>query len=162
MYPTFDLIYLSRDMTKPTNWLRAQRRLRSAWASAASDQSSLCAQWVAKAPMLLHADNEDSDQTGRSSLGAHSFCCLLSCRSSFYFKVPPQAKKYVAIRIVWQVSWSQCMVADQQDIYLSHLGCAHVTFWNHSTKNMIWLYDLILLLFRIFNRTLLGWLSKGR
>ena len=32
---------LSRDMTKPTKWLCAQRRLRSAWASAQSDQSSL-------------------------------------------------------------------------------------------------------------------------
>ena len=32
----------------PTEWLCAQRRLRSAWASAQSDQSSLCAQWVAK------------------------------------------------------------------------------------------------------------------
>ena len=44
--------YLSRDMTKPAKWLCAQRRLRSAWASAQadlslrcgqSDQSSLCA-----------------------------------------------------------------------------------------------------------------------
>ena len=29
-----------------------------------SDQSSLCAQWVAKGPVFLHADIEDSDQTG--------------------------------------------------------------------------------------------------
>ena len=28
-------------------------------------QSSLCAQWVAKDPTFLHADSEDSDQTGR-------------------------------------------------------------------------------------------------
>ena len=34
--------YLSRDMTKPTMWLCAQRRLRSAWASAQSDQSLRC------------------------------------------------------------------------------------------------------------------------
>ena len=62
-------------------------RLRSAWASAQSDQSlhcpyeedsdqpghlpsliresSLCAQWVAKALRFLHANSEDSDQTGR-------------------------------------------------------------------------------------------------
>ena len=32
-----------------------------------SDQSSLCAQWIAKVPMLLHADSEDSDQAGRLS-----------------------------------------------------------------------------------------------
>ena len=34
-------------------------------ASAQSDQSSLCAQWVAEDPMFLHVDSEDSDQTGR-------------------------------------------------------------------------------------------------
>ena len=28
-------------------------------------ESSLCAQWVAKGPMFLQADSEDSDQTGR-------------------------------------------------------------------------------------------------
>ena len=43
-------------------------------------ESSLCAQWVAKNQSFLHADSEDSDQTGRipgwsdSSLSAHSFC----------------------------------------------------------------------------------------
>ena len=46
---------------KKKKWLCAQRRLRSAWASV----SSLCAQWVAKDPSFLHADSEDSDQTGR-------------------------------------------------------------------------------------------------
>ena len=50
---------MSRLTTKPTKWLCAQRRLRSAWASAQSDQSSLCAQWVAKDPSFLHADSED-------------------------------------------------------------------------------------------------------
>ena len=34
--------YMSRDMTKPTKWLCAQRRLRSAWASAQSDQRLRC------------------------------------------------------------------------------------------------------------------------
>ena len=50
---------MSRDMTKPTKWLCTQRRLKSAWASAQSDQSSLCAQWVAKDSSFLHADSED-------------------------------------------------------------------------------------------------------
>ena len=35
--------HFSRLMTKPTNWLCTQRRLRSAWASAQSDQSLCCA-----------------------------------------------------------------------------------------------------------------------
>ena len=56
---------MSRDMTKQTNWLCAQRRLRSAWASTQSEQSSLCAQCVAKDPRFLHADSKDSNQTGR-------------------------------------------------------------------------------------------------
>ena len=42
----------------------APSELRSAWASAQSDQP-LCAQWVAKDPRYHHADNEDSDQTGQ-------------------------------------------------------------------------------------------------
>ena len=36
---------------------------RSAWASAQSDPSSLCAQWVAKDLSFIHADSENSDQT---------------------------------------------------------------------------------------------------
>ena len=34
--------------------------IRQVWS-----ESSLCAQWVAKDPSFLHADSEDSDQTGR-------------------------------------------------------------------------------------------------
>ena len=37
------LTFMSRDMTKPTKWLCTQRRPRSAWASAHSDQSLRCA-----------------------------------------------------------------------------------------------------------------------
>ena len=55
---------MSRDTTKPANEC-AMRRLGSAWASTQPDQSSLCAEWVAKDPSFLHADSEDSDQTGR-------------------------------------------------------------------------------------------------
>ena len=80
-----------------------QPRLRSACASTQSDQSSLCAQWVAKDPSFLHADSEEkhtlwvlsdqpghlSDQTGRyqgwsvSSLGAHAILLVLSWGSSY-------------------------------------------------------------------------------
>ena len=47
------------------NGLCAERRLRSAWASGQSDQSSLCAFWIAEDPGFLHADSKDSDQTVR-------------------------------------------------------------------------------------------------
>ena len=55
----------SRLMTKPTKWLCAQRRLRSTWASAQSDQSSLSV-WRKLGSLATHwAHSEDSDQTGR-------------------------------------------------------------------------------------------------
>ena len=41
--PTLIELEMSRDMTNPTKWLCAQRRLRSAWAPAQSDQSLCCA-----------------------------------------------------------------------------------------------------------------------
>ena len=47
-----------------TKWVCAQQ-LRSVWASAQSDQYSLCAQRVAEDLSFLHADSEDPDQTGR-------------------------------------------------------------------------------------------------
>ena len=47
------------------NDMCAKCRLRSAWASAQSDQSSQCTQWVAEDPMFLHAYSEEFDQTGQ-------------------------------------------------------------------------------------------------
>ena len=55
---------MNHDMTKATKWVCAQRRLRSAWASAQSDQSSLSA-WRNLGSLATHwAHSEDSDQTG--------------------------------------------------------------------------------------------------
>ena len=79
---------MSHDMTKPTKWVCAQQGLRSAWASAQSDQVFACAQWVAKDPSFLHADSEDSDQTGRMPrliwvfAGRTAILLVLSCRGS--------------------------------------------------------------------------------
>ena len=73
---------LSRLMTKPTKWVCAQRRLRSAWASAQSHQSSLCAQCVAKDLRFLHADSKCPGWS-ESSLGAHAILVVLSWGGSF-------------------------------------------------------------------------------
>ena len=43
---------MSRDMTKPTKWVCAQRRLRSAWAYAQSDQSLGCPHEETLGPQL--------------------------------------------------------------------------------------------------------------
>ena len=54
--------------------------------------SSLCAQWVAKDPKFLHADSEDSDQTGRMPrliwvfAGRTLTLLALSCCGSHYFR----------------------------------------------------------------------------
>ena len=56
---------LSCLMTKPTKWLCAQWRLRSAWASAQSGQSLLSA-WRKLWSLTTHlAHSEDSDRLGR-------------------------------------------------------------------------------------------------
>ena len=52
------------DKTKKMTYVPSENS-DSAWSSAQSDQSSQCAQWVAKDPNFLHADSKDSDQTGR-------------------------------------------------------------------------------------------------
>ena len=70
--------HMSRDMTKPTQWLCAQRRLRSAWASAQSDQSSLSA-WEKLGCLVTHWAHKRSlwsdwvdDQADLSLRWAHS------------------------------------------------------------------------------------------
>ena len=77
---------MSHEMTKPTKYVCAQRRLRCpVWS-----ESSLCAQWVAKDPSFLHADSEDSDQTGwmprliRVFTGRTAILLVLSCHGSNY------------------------------------------------------------------------------
>ena len=80
-FPNFVYIFpnMSHNMTKPTKCVCTQRRLTSAWASTQSDQSSLCAQWVAKDPRFLHADSQDSDQIGR----------MHTCEPSRIIREPP-------------------------------------------------------------------------
>ena len=69
------------DMTKPTKWLCAQQRLRSAWASAESDQSLHCPHEETLGPKLpVEHTARTLIRLGRcpgwseSLLGAHSFC----------------------------------------------------------------------------------------
>ena len=72
---------MSCNMTKLTKWLCAQRRLRSAWASAKSDQSLCCQHEESLGPLLpIEHTAETLIRLGgclgwaESSLGAHSFC----------------------------------------------------------------------------------------
>ena len=59
------------------------------------DQSSLGALWVAKDPMLLHSDNEDSDQTGWNVISL-----VLSCCGSYQLY---KTKTYILISVGFNV-----------------------------------------------------------
>ena len=66
-------------------------------------ESSLCAQWVAKGPRFLHADSEDSDQTGQMPrlIWVFTGCTLtllvLSCRGSFHLT----DIKTISLTLIW-------------------------------------------------------------
>ena len=60
------ILHMSQCMTKPTKWhVRPAKTRISLGIHPVWWESLLCAQWVAKDPNFLHADSEDSDQTGR-------------------------------------------------------------------------------------------------
>ena len=78
-------------MTKPTYWVCAQRRLRSVWASAQSDQSLCCPHEETLGPYSLATHwthSKDSDQTGRMPRliwvfdGCTLILLVLSCHGS--------------------------------------------------------------------------------
>ena len=56
-------LQLSRLMTKPTKW--SVRPAKTKISLGIWSESLQCTQWVAEDPMFLHADSEDSDQTGQ-------------------------------------------------------------------------------------------------
>ena len=70
---------LSHLMTKPTKWhMRPTKTQISLGIRPVWSESSLCAQLVAKDPSFLHADSEDSDQTGRM----HMLFCWFWCEAA--------------------------------------------------------------------------------
>ena len=56
---------MSHDMTNQQNECAPAKTQISLGIRPDCSESSLCTQWVAKDPSFLHADSEDSDQTGR-------------------------------------------------------------------------------------------------
>ena len=88
-----DKEHTSRDITKPTKWLCAQRRLRSAWTSTQSDQSLRYAlNGQLRTQMFLHADSEDSDQADLSFRWAHT-----------------QFVGFVMLRLICRTPWQRCI-----------------------------------------------------
>ena len=81
-------------------------------------ESSLCAQWVAKDPSFLHADSEDSNQTGQMPrliclLDAHSSCWFCHVVAHIFY-----SDSFTVIFITWMVS----VVSLRQDIFLQEFS----------------------------------------
>ena len=104
---------MSYDTTKPTKWLCTQRRLRSAWASAQSDQSLSCALsgslmtqafFMRTAKTLIRLDG--CPGWSESSLGAHSFGWFCHVAAHIVKTVTETNK------ILWQ-TWTSRNVKDQ-------------------------------------------------
>ena len=79
---------MSRLMTKPTKWLCAQRRLRSAWASAHSDQSlRMKKAWVLSYPLSAQRRRRSDWVGAQADLNlrwVHSHLLALSWEGSYY------------------------------------------------------------------------------
>ena len=94
---------MSRDMTKSTMWLCAKRRLRSAWASAQSDQSFRCPHEESFRPWLPIEHTAKTGQTGWMSrliwvfAGRTVILLVLSWGGSYgvYFSVKNNLNQFI-------------------------------------------------------------------
>ena len=93
---TDHLVDLSRSTSKPTKWpVRPAKTQISLGIRPVWSECLLCDQCVAKDPRFLHADSEDSDQTGRMPrliwvfAGRTVMLLVLSCVGSFVSRSSP-------------------------------------------------------------------------
>ena len=137
-------------------WVCTQPRLRSAWASAQSDQSWLCAQWVAKDPRFLHADSGDSDQTGLMPrliwvfAGCKLTLLVLSCRGSYVFMENWQKLSLLSNTLlicssdfrVRSAYWFQVVrfFVESSDYMLFILWCPEMDLHSVDSKKTIYMY----------------------
>ena len=127
-------------------WLCAQRRLRSAWASAQTDQSSLSAYRSIRFLATHWAHSEDSDQTGRMPrliwvfAGRTFILFVLSCRGSNVFARPlactsflisPRSSELLTFRhrkpcVLLSYLWMCQTRRKSQQINLPHISHSHL------------------------------------
>ena len=113
--------HVSHDTTKPTKWLCARRRFRSAWASAQFDQSLRCPHEESLGPSLpikrtakILIRLGECPGWSKSSLGAQSFCWFYHIAVHFSDKAYVKHKQlflssqvnYIIndVRISWVIS----------------------------------------------------------
>ena len=158
---------MSHSMTKQRKWaasrqnqqndLCAQRRLRLAWASTQYDQSSLCAQWVAKDPSFIHADSEDSDQTGRMPrlicvFAGRTFLLVLSCTGSNDLCGQQRHRSAWAFSLGMRPVWSQSSLSSCRKFLPLATHKAHNEDWsNWENAQADLISHVILLLMLCYN-----------
>ena len=91
-------------------------------------ESSLCAQWVAKDPSFLHADSEDSDQTGRMPrliwvFGGRTLILLV-----FPLYVPAMTGRFVVLELMIG------LLGDVSGVYLEDVNVTGICFFMWKLK----------------------------
>ena len=126
-------------MTKPTKWLGAQRRGRSAWESAQSDQPSLSV-WRNLGSLATHWVHSDgSDQTGRIPrliwvfAECSHFVGFVTRRLMFFFS---QAHIY------WSSNFFNCSIFEPQHDKTNKMTCVarqvFVAYWIRKSEVFAW------------------------
>ena len=100
---------MGRDMTKPTKWLCAQRRLRSAWACAQSDQSLRCPHEESLGPKLpIKCTAKTLIRLGGWVFAGRTVTLLvLLCHGSIMGpKCKPGNYRPISVKIIWkEILW---------------------------------------------------------
>ena len=118
---------------RATTWQNQQNECapsEDSGTSAQSDQSLLCAQWVAKDRSFHDADSEDSDQTGRMRrliwvfAGRTAALLVLSCRGSY-----EPAREIMALFVLRKLILQTCM--------RSYAVWLDVWFWSDPSSTSI-------------------------
>ena len=97
-------------------------------------ESSLCAQWVAKNPSFLHADSEDSDQTGRMP----RLIWVFAGRTCHFVGFVIRRLNYV--RYIMRKSWLELIVNKRNDLsyikVFTRRGWTEAMIWAASGENL--------------------------
>ena len=121
--------YMSRDTTKPTKWVCAQRRLRSAWASTRSDQSLRCALngWPSTQGFFMRT------ATTLIRLGAHSFCWF--CHVLAHMELPHPLLQVASVW-GWAGQFDYIPVAHPWTCF--HVFTAYTSLLRQRSQSLIW------------------------
>ena len=136
------LLLMSCSTTKPTYWpVRPGKTQISLSIRPVGSESSLCAQWVAKDQMRLHADNEDSDQTGRMTrlisvfAGRKANMLVLSWGGSYVALSPGALPNVVTSHLVF-IILSQSQAISQFWLHLHYAKVTSTPILNCSNSKM--------------------------